>query len=571
MPPETPQNESTDLAAIPLPPEVRRCLDGIQRHLLSKKFRYTFGDEAAWPFPAVEMTDGSTTLLIAPWDARLTTSLRTQWDIARRQGSAACGLLLVGSAPVDDEGLRNFLDSIGGSWAYLDAARGRFDHRRQRTLSINPPKELKPRKLKRYLDPAFAERAPRTDCRSTLARHLHDIRQTEAFIDKAREAGGSETPWLTRILIGLCVGLFVLMMITGGRSLKDWESPSVYLLQQWGANFGPLVKDGQWWRIVTCAFIHVGIAHLGFNMYAMWIFGEQLERLQGRWRTLFFFFFAAIAASLASLWWNPQTTSAGASGALFGWVGVTVAIVVRHRRDFPKKLWSDMGRGLAMLLILNLVFLTNPHIDNAAHIGGLISGFLVGLVLTRSPVRRASPSWVQWAGTVGLACLIGAFGIYAVNRVPEDLPRDPRLAQLPSQTRQLSYLERLHRAYVSGQPFAAGAERLFEAAWQSPPEKYQQAAAGLRNAVAELEKRTELDMYRELLREEYHPSVSAAERAIALRMAYVETLLSALTGKAERSDVEQARTAWLEAEGEFMKQLRSDMRTAHGRLKRNER
>ncbi len=179
-------------------------------------------------------------------------------------------------------------------------------------------------------------------------------------------------PIITYILLGAIVSIWLLMEISGGSTDSE-------VLVNFGANFGPLILRGESWRLFTSMFLHIGLTHLIFNAYALFIFGLEMERLYGSDRYLVIYILAGLFGSLASFASRgPQVLSAGASGAIFGVIGMNLAFFLLHRESFGR-----FGRQRLMntLLIigLNLVFgFTVPGIDNMAHLGGLVAGFLLG-------------------------------------------------------------------------------------------------------------------------------------------------------------------------------------------------
>lgn len=179
-------------------------------------------------------------------------------------------------------------------------------------------------------------------------------------------------PIVTYILLGAIVIIFVLMMLAGG-------STDPRVLIRFGANFGPLILTGQTWRLFTSMFLHIGIAHLLFNSYALFIFGLEMERLYGSDRFITVYVLAGLYGSLASFALRgPEVFSAGASGAIFGVIGMNLAYFMLHRETFG--LFGRQRMMNTLIIIgINLVFgFTVPGIDNFAHIGGLIAGFALG-------------------------------------------------------------------------------------------------------------------------------------------------------------------------------------------------
>lgn len=179
-------------------------------------------------------------------------------------------------------------------------------------------------------------------------------------------------PFLTYVLLGLIVIIWLLMEQSGGS-----QNPQV--LVRFGANFGPLILNGETWRLFTSMFLHIGLAHLFFNSYALFIFGLEMERLYGPDRYIIIYILSGLFGSLASFASRgPQVFSAGASGAIFGVIGMNLAYFLLHRETFGR-----FGRQRVMntlfIIGINLVFgFTIPGIDNLAHLGGLVSGFVLG-------------------------------------------------------------------------------------------------------------------------------------------------------------------------------------------------
>jgi rhomboid protease GluP len=188
------------------------------------------------------------------------------------------------------------------------------------------------------------------------------------------------TPWapVTPVLIAINVVVFVAMAASGVSVMN----PSPQTLLNWGANFGPSVTSGEWWRLVSCAFLHSGIPHLAFNMLCLVGVGRGTERMIGSTGFLVMYLTSAVAGSLASVAWSPAVVGVGASGAVFGTFGAFFAATVRARDTIPKPardvLWATTGKLLGLNLAVGFFV---PNVDVAAHVGGLVWGFLCGLLL----------------------------------------------------------------------------------------------------------------------------------------------------------------------------------------------
>ncbi|MGX5689429.1 rhomboid family intramembrane serine protease [Arcticibacter tournemirensis] len=153
-----------------------------------------------------------------------------------------------------------------------------------------------------------------------------------------------------------------------------------------GANFRPKVEDGEWWRLFTCLFLHGGVMHLLFNMYGLLFAGVFLEPMLGRVRFLLFYLLAGLVSSLSSIWWYEAIVSVGASGAIFGLYGIFLTLLSTNL--FPKDFRKAMLLNTGIYVGLNLIMGMAGGIDNAAHIGGLLSGALIGLLLYPGLKRR---------------------------------------------------------------------------------------------------------------------------------------------------------------------------------------
>jgi rhomboid protease GluP len=197
---------------------------------------------------------------------------------------------------------------------------------------------------------------------------------------EAQLASAGRADLVTKALVTANVIVFVAAVIGGAGIVVP--NPSV--LQAWGTNFGPLTTDGQWWRLVFSIFLHFGFFHLALNMWALYIGGRLAERLFGSAAFALIYFAAGIAGSLSSLLWNPAVNSAGASGAIFGVYGAMLAFFLRKDASIPPSIVRQQRSSGIAFIAFNLINgFSHAGIDNAAHIGGLAVGLVMGLVLAR--------------------------------------------------------------------------------------------------------------------------------------------------------------------------------------------
>ncbi len=194
---------------------------------------------------------------------------------------------------------------------------------------------------------------------------------------------------VTPALLAINVGVFLAMTALGIKVLGGRADE--YL--RFGANFAPLATSGEWWRLITCTFVHLGILHLTFNMWALWDSGRLTERLFGNGWFAALYLFAGVAGSSASMLWNQQVISAGASGAVFGVFGALLAYLTVQRGSIPVDVINRLRVSTSAFVVYSLFYgFAQAGIDNAAHLGGLAGGFVMGLILARPLEARSHRS-----------------------------------------------------------------------------------------------------------------------------------------------------------------------------------
>lgn len=220
--------------------------------------------------------------------------------------------------------------------------------------------------------------------------------------------------FVTPILININILIFILMLIGGAGIFM----PETDVLIAWGANFNPLTLGGQWWRLISCCFIHIGIIHLLFNMYALLYIGTLLEPILGRTRFITAYLLTGLMASMNSMLWHNLTVAAGASGAIFGMYGVFLALLTTSliEKESRKALLGSM----AVFVVYNLAFGLQSGIDNAAHIGGLISGFIMGYAFVLS-LKKPENKSLYYGSLVTIIVAIIAFSVFIYDKIPNDV------------------------------------------------------------------------------------------------------------------------------------------------------
>jgi rhomboid protease GluP len=189
------------------------------------------------------------------------------------------------------------------------------------------------------------------------------------------------------------------------------------VLIRWGADFGPLTLNGQWWRTFTSMWLHGGLIHVAANMYCFWDFGRIAERVYGRDRLSSIYLTTGLASSIASLLVHPLTVSVGASGAIFGVAGALVFPFYRKRLQLPAPVMKSMLRSLGSFILINLVIGSAvPVIDNSAHVGGLLTGLLLGALWTLMAERQVNLDEAKWK-VLAASLIVVAFGYAGVERL----------------------------------------------------------------------------------------------------------------------------------------------------------
>ena len=179
-------------------------------------------------------------------------------------------------------------------------------------------------------------------------------------------------PIITYGIMAICILLFAGMYIFGN------GSSDVNTLLYFGANLDVLVKDGQFYRLFTCMFLHIGLLHLLCNMYSLYIIGKEIENLYGKIKYIIIYIGSGICGSLLSIAFTHNTVSAGASGAIFGLLGSLLYFGYYYRAY----LGNSIRKSILPVIGINLLIgFMSSGIDNAAHIGGLVGGILISMLV----------------------------------------------------------------------------------------------------------------------------------------------------------------------------------------------
>jgi len=212
-----------------------------------------------------------------------------------------------------------------------------------------------------------------------------------------------QRPPVTSALIAVNAAVFGAMTLTGASAVE----PAIPQLVRWGATWGPLTLGGEPWRLLTSNYVHIGIIHIVLNMWCLWNLGNLAERIFDPWTYFLSYTVSGIAGSLASTWWHPLGVGAGASGAIFGVAGMSIAALYLGHLPIPKQAMQATLKSLVMFAIYNLAFgAVGAGIDNSAHLGGLGAGLILGAAFARhltgpAEGRKSLRLWV-----FAIACLL---------------------------------------------------------------------------------------------------------------------------------------------------------------------
>ncbi|MEY2421529.1 MAG: hypothetical protein QOI95_1596 [Acidimicrobiaceae bacterium] len=223
--------------------------------------------------------------------------------------------------------------------------------------------------------------------------------------------GGGSSPIVTQVLIGINVAVYLIGLgktfftidygVLGSAQIQLPTGQIVTL-----PGFG--VAHGEWYRLVTGGFLHANILHIAMNMFGLWILGSQLEAAVGRLRFAVVYGSALLAGSFGVMLLSPHEPTVGASGAIFGLLGL--ALAAQRSQGI-----NIMQSGLGGILLINLAFTFGVSgISIGGHIGGLIGGYLCGAVLYElGPRLRNATLTVALCGAIGVLCFVG--GIVAAG------------------------------------------------------------------------------------------------------------------------------------------------------------
>lgn len=281
---------------------------------------------------------------------------------------------------------------------------------------------------------------------ASIGREAHHLRYDREAIRFAR-AILTRPATFTFIFIIANVFLFLLTVFAAGGANDELRFNATLIA--YGAKLNSLIQQGQWWRYVTPIFLHGGFAHLLMNMYGLWILGPYVERLYGSAKFVVFWVLTGIAGVVASyltvrpelhaggpigrfLFKAEDAASVGASGALFGLIGVLFVFGIKFRHELPEGFKRAFGTGMLPTILLNIfIGYVFPFIDNAAHMGGLVAGALLALFVGyKRPHERAGVA-IFWHVLQIAALGLVAASFFMVWRTYNGPPLDLHNVSIP--------------------------------------------------------------------------------------------------------------------------------------------
>ncbi len=291
-----------------------------------------------------------------------------------------------------------------------------------------------------------------------------------------RQQSGSMV--VTQAIFGINVAVFIAMTMAGVSMLDNPAGPD---LVRWGANFGPLTVSGQWWRLLTCVFIHGGLLHIAFNMWCLWDLGRLAESVYGHWTFAVVYLVTGLASSLTSVAWHPAGLSVGASGAIFGIAGALIASFYLGEFSLPRAAMTGMLRSVVMFVGYNLFFgAVIARTDNAAHIGGLLMGLLLGALIARVAPQHDDVLRRIAVLLVGVVLVVG--GVMWLQRARAYLLHGQNGVALLDEGKTNEAIVELQRAVKLRPDFAAAHGALARA--YSTKSDFDNAAAEMKRVIA---------------------------------------------------------------------------------------
>ncbi len=213
--------------------------------------------------------------------------------------------------------------------------------------------------------------------------------------------------FITSVILLINVGMFVATLFYSSNGRSIGMDPSGNALYAFGGKEGyAILRDLQWWRLITAGFLHGGLLHIGMNSWVLWDLGPQIDEIFGSYRYLVIYFVATILGFAGSLFWTPAILSIGASAGISGLVGAMIGLGTKEKHS---PIGRERGRYVQWAVLILVQGFIIPGIDNAAHIGGFVGGFLIAYLAGSKAHARGDDTFWKTAAWVSVAVTAYAF------------------------------------------------------------------------------------------------------------------------------------------------------------------
>jgi len=285
--------------------------------------------------------------------------------------------------------------------------------------------------------------------------------------------------FLTPAIVAINLIVFTIMIAAGVHIM----SPKIVDLLAWGANYAPKTTGGEWWRLVTSNYLHIGVIHIAFNMWVFWSVGQFVERLVGNLGFFLVYLFSGVVGGFATVLWNPGVVSAGASGAVFGVYGCLLAFLALGRGSIPRPVLKALGNNAVFFVVVNVLYgMGNENVDMAAHLGGLAAGFVSGLILRMPLDSSASKNRGRRNMLVGIAGVFAiSAGVALTGNRYADIQEELRLFGETEETVMGSFNETIQKVQtgsVSDDAFESILREEIIAPWEAALSEFESDTAG---------------------------------------------------------------------------------------------
>jgi len=262
------------------------------------------------------------------------------------------------------------------------------------------------------------------------------------------------------------IAVNALVYLAGGVKGAGWMNGNAGVLYDMGGNLAAATALGQWWRLLTSMFLHAGLFHVLFNMWVLWDAGRIAERLLGHGRYAIVYLAAGLLGGIASINWQQEAVGVGASGAVFGILGALLAALLLRKDLLPLSVAKRITASTSLFVVYSLFMgFTRPGVDNAAHLGGLLAGVVLGAGFIASSRRM----WTAVAATVVLLGMGAARAIEMAAPLRDEVAFRAFLVAFGTEEQRLN--EATQKLFAEGRHLPAGefAQRLdpVVAGWQA--------------------------------------------------------------------------------------------------------